>query len=179
MGFTWVSLWSVDKVITWVGGRGHVLPLSGEQRVVLLAVVVGVEELLEPLHKLKVVLELPFYELLHGDDLPNGGKAKLAKLSADGERGKNRRGGRLESLPDFVDAHAFKSCLKNFEVVYVFVLQLGLELDLLEQDAPRKQHVHELAVGRPCKHTETKQQQQQRRPLRTRASESSALLAVS
>lgn len=27
--FTCVSLWSVDKVITWVGGGGHVLPLSG------------------------------------------------------------------------------------------------------------------------------------------------------
>lgn len=92
MGFTWVSLWPVDKVITWVGGRGHVLPLSGEQRVVLLAVVVGVEELLEPLHKLKVVLELPFYQLLHGDDLPKRRESDtLAKLSPDSERTKKKR----------------------------------------------------------------------------------------
>lgn len=27
--FTWISLWFVDKVITWVGGGGHVLALSG------------------------------------------------------------------------------------------------------------------------------------------------------
>lgn len=70
--FTCVSLRSVDKVITWVGGGGHVLPLSGQQRVVLLPVVVGVEELLEPLHKLKVVLELALYELLHRNYLEDG-----------------------------------------------------------------------------------------------------------
>lgn len=54
-------------------------------------------------------------------------------------------------MPDFVDAHPFESRLENFEVVYIFVLQLGLELDLLQQDATGKQHVHELAVGRPCR----------------------------
>lgn len=72
--FTCVSLWFVDKVITWVGGGGHVLPLSGYQRVVLLPVVVGVEELLEPLHEFKVVLELPFYKLFYRNYLEDGNR---------------------------------------------------------------------------------------------------------
>lgn len=56
-------------MITWVGGRDPILPLPGEDRVVLLSVVVGVKELLEPLNKLKVVLELPFDQLFDWDDL--------------------------------------------------------------------------------------------------------------
>lgn len=80
----------MDRVITWVGGRGHILPLSGEQRVVLLAVVVGVEELLEPLHELKVVLKLPFHELLYGDDLPNGGRGNQLTEACRGTERKIR-----------------------------------------------------------------------------------------
>ena len=43
--------------------------VAHRQRVVLLAVVVGVEELLEPLHELEVVLEATLDQLLHGYDL--------------------------------------------------------------------------------------------------------------
>ena len=51
-------------------GHGHgVLTLARLHRVVILTVIVGVEELLEPLDKLKVVLELPLYQLVHWDDL--------------------------------------------------------------------------------------------------------------
>lgn len=32
----------------------------------------------------------------------------------------------------------------------VFMLQFGLELDLLKTDAARKQHVHKLTVRRSC-----------------------------
>lgn len=49
---------------------------------------------------------------------------------------------------DFVDIHPFKSCLKNFKVVYIFMLQLRLKFDLLQKDATWKQHVHELAICR-------------------------------
>lgn len=66
---TCVPLWSVAKMITWVGGRDCVLPLPGQNRVILLPVIVGVKELFEPLNELKVVLELPFDQLLHGNDL--------------------------------------------------------------------------------------------------------------
>lgn len=52
---------------------------------------------------------------------------------------------------DFVDIHPFKSCLKNFEVVYIFMLQLCLKFDLLQKDATWKQHVHELAICRSWK----------------------------
>ncbi len=38
---------------------------AGSQSVVLFAVVVGVKELLEPLNKLKVVLETTLYQLLY------------------------------------------------------------------------------------------------------------------
>ena len=63
------SLGFVDKVITWIGSGCDVLTLSGLQRVVLLPIIVGVKELLEPLNKFKVVLELSFYQLLHRDYL--------------------------------------------------------------------------------------------------------------
>lgn len=56
----------------------------------------------------------------------------------------------IKKSSDFVDAHPFKSCLQDFEVVYKFVLQLGLKFDFLQQDAAGKQHVHELAVRRSC-----------------------------
>lgn len=54
-------------------------------------------------------------------------------------------------VTDFVHTHPFKSCLKNFEVVYKFVLQLGLKFDLLQKDTAWKQHVHELAIRRSWK----------------------------
>ena len=57
--------------------------MSGLQRVVLLAVIVGVEELLEPLDELKVVLELAFDKLLYGDDLRDG--RRLTGLGVDTE----------------------------------------------------------------------------------------------
>ena len=57
-------------------GGGHVADGTPERlspprphRVVLVKVVVGVKELLEPLDKLKVVLEPALDQLLHRDDL--------------------------------------------------------------------------------------------------------------
>lgn len=79
VGFTWVSLWFVDKVITWIGGRGHVLPLPGQHGVVLLPVIVGVEELLEPLDEFKVVLEFSFDELFYWNYLERGKQNDLCE----------------------------------------------------------------------------------------------------
>lgn len=62
----------VEDVITWVWGRRDVLALPRQQRVVLLPVVVGVEELLKPLDELEVVLELALHQPLHRDDLGRG-----------------------------------------------------------------------------------------------------------
>lgn len=57
----------------WVGHGHCVLPLACLHRVILFPVVVGIEKLLEPLHKLKVVLELALYQLVNRDDLRQGG----------------------------------------------------------------------------------------------------------
>lgn len=51
-------------------GCGHgVLALSRLHGVVLLSIVVGIEELLKPLDKLKVVLELPLHQFVYWNDL--------------------------------------------------------------------------------------------------------------
>lgn len=52
-----------------VGGGHGVLTLPGLHRVVLLPIIVGIEELLEPLDELKVVLELPLHQFVYWDDL--------------------------------------------------------------------------------------------------------------
>lgn len=65
----------VVDVITWVWGGRDVLALPRQQRVVLLPVVVGVKEFLEPLDELKIVLELALHQPLHCDDLGGHGGA--------------------------------------------------------------------------------------------------------
>lgn len=55
-----------------VGGGHGVLTLPGLHRVILLPVIVGIEELLEPLDELKVVLELPLHQFVYWDDLEVG-----------------------------------------------------------------------------------------------------------
>jgi len=82
----WASLGPVGKVITWVRGSRDLLALPGLQRVILFAVVVGVEELLEPLDELKVVLELALDQFLHGHDLPGGGERGRTTASWVGQR---------------------------------------------------------------------------------------------
>ena len=54
---------------TWIGWGGRVVALPNLQGVVVPAVVVCVEELLEPLDEFKVVLELALHKPLHRDDL--------------------------------------------------------------------------------------------------------------
>lgn len=58
--------------------------------------------------------------------------------------------GRVSHWSHLVDVHPLEGSLQEFEVVDVFMLQFGLELDLLKTDAARKQHVHELTVRRSC-----------------------------
>lgn len=67
-------LTSIEDLLGFVEGRhgrtGHgVLALASLHRVVFFPIIVGIKELLEPLHKLKVVLELAFYQLVNRDDL--------------------------------------------------------------------------------------------------------------
>ena len=45
------------------------LPLPCLHRVVRFTVIVGIKEFLKPLHKLKIVLELPLHQLVHWNDL--------------------------------------------------------------------------------------------------------------
>lgn len=62
-------LWQVEDLLAGIWRRNGVLALSGLHRVVLLPVVVGVEELLEPLNEVQVVLKPSLDELLYRDDL--------------------------------------------------------------------------------------------------------------
>lgn len=48
---------------------------------------------------------------------------------------------------DLVHIHPFEGGLEQFEVVKVFVLQLGLKLDLFKTDAAGEKKIHELAIG--------------------------------
>lgn len=62
-------------VESWRGGVGcghGILTLPRLHWVVLLPIVVGVKELLKPLDKLKVVLELPLHQFVYWDDLEAG-----------------------------------------------------------------------------------------------------------
>lgn len=72
----------VEDVITWVWGGRDVLALPRQQRVVLLPVIVGVEELLKPLDELEVVLELALHQPLHRDDLGGAQRGWGAALPA-------------------------------------------------------------------------------------------------
>lgn len=49
-----------------------------------------------------------------------------------------------------INIHPLEGGLQEFEVVDVFMLQLGLEFHLLKTDTAGKQHVHELTVRCSC-----------------------------
>ena len=68
----------------------HGLAFSGINGVVVVTVVVGIKELLEPLTELEVVLESPFYQFLNGDCLQGGGREGRTEEG----RGEWREGGR-------------------------------------------------------------------------------------
>lgn len=50
--------------------------------------------------------------------------------------------------PYLVHIHLFEATLENFEILYILVLQVGLELDPLQRYTAREEHVHELTVDR-------------------------------
>lgn len=50
-----------------------------------------------------------------------------------------------------VDVHFLKCTLENFEVLYIFVLEVGAEFDALHGHGSGKQHVHVLTIGRSCR----------------------------
>lgn len=54
-------------------------------------------------------------------------------------------------MSHLINIHPLEGGLQEFEVVDVFMLQLGLEFHLLKTDAAGKQHVHELTVRCSCK----------------------------
>lgn len=58
--------------------------------------------------------------------------------------GKKRR----QLFAYLIHIHLFEATLKNFEILYVFVLQIGLEFDPFQRYAAWKEHVHELTVNR-------------------------------
>jgi len=47
-----------------------------------------------------------------------------------------------------IHVHLFEATLENFEILYIFVLQIGLELDSFQRYTAREQHVHELTIDR-------------------------------
>lgn len=59
----------VEDLLAGVWWGDGILTLSGIQRVVLFAIVVGIKELLEPLDEVKIVLESAFDQFLHWDNL--------------------------------------------------------------------------------------------------------------
>lgn len=46
----------------------------------------------------------------------------------------------------FIHSDTFKSSLKNFEVLNIFVLEVRLKLNFLKLNTARKEHIHELTV---------------------------------
>lgn len=62
-------LWQVEDLLPRIWRGNSILALSGLDRVVFLPVVVGVEELLEPLNEVQVVLKSSLDELLYRDYL--------------------------------------------------------------------------------------------------------------
>lgn len=46
-----------------------------------------------------------------------------------------------------VHAHLFESTLKNFEILNVFMLQIGTEFNTFHWDRARKQHIHVLTIS--------------------------------
>ena len=62
-------LWQVEDLLARVGRRKGILSLSGLEWVILLAIIVGIKKLLEPLDEVKVVLKSSFYKLLYRNDL--------------------------------------------------------------------------------------------------------------
>lgn len=62
-------LWQVEDLLPRIWRGNGILALSGLDWVVFLPVVVGVEELLEPLNEVQVVLKSSLDELLNRDNL--------------------------------------------------------------------------------------------------------------
>lgn len=46
-----------------------------------------------------------------------------------------------------VHAHLFESTLENFEILNVFVFQIGTKFDTLHWNGARKQHIHVLTIS--------------------------------
>lgn len=141
-------LWQVEDLLAGIGRRDGVLALPGRHWVVLFTIVVGVEELLEPLDEIQVVLESAFDQFLYRNDLKSGNEKKRKSPKPQTER--NREGETVHRA-DLVHVHPFEGGLEQLEVVKVLVLQLGLELDLFKTDAAGEEKVHELAVGSSCR----------------------------
>lgn len=76
-------LWQVEDLLAGIGRRDGILALPGRHWVVLFTVVVGVEELLEPLDEIQVVLEPAFDQFLYRNDLESGNekKTKITKTT--------------------------------------------------------------------------------------------------
>lgn len=53
-----------------------------------------------------------------------------------------------ESSSYLIHVHLFEATLENFEILYIFVLQIGLELDPFQRYAAWEEHVHELTIDR-------------------------------
>lgn len=65
-------LGQVEDLLSGVRWGDGILPLSGLDRVIVFTIVVGIEELLEPLNEVKIVLKPAFDKLLYGDNLSGG-----------------------------------------------------------------------------------------------------------
>jgi hypothetical protein len=51
-----------------------------------------------------------------------------------------------ETFVYLIHIHLFEAALKNFEILYIFVLQIGLEFHPFQGDTARKEHIHELTI---------------------------------
>lgn len=115
----------------------HFLSLSSCRRIIFLPIIVCVKELLKPLHKLKVVLELALHKLVNWNNLQRDGRCfKIHMNNFVQQNGKHYQcANKCNQLTYFADTHLFEAGLKKFEVVDVFMLKFGLEFDFLQWDA--------------------------------------------
>jgi len=99
-------------------------------------IIVCVKELLKPLHKLKVVLELALYKLVNRNNLKRcqNNKQKMS-CTLDIVHHEyilcNKAAKRCGWLTYFANTHLFETGLNKFKVVDEFMLKFGLEFHFL------------------------------------------------
>lgn len=54
---------------------------------------------------------------------------------------------RIRIAPYLVNIHFLEGALQNFEVLYVFMFQVGAKFDTLHGHGTGEQHIHVLTVG--------------------------------